>query len=41
MSPSGLCGREEFGGGGSAGGMRNGGCGNFRILKTPLKLVTY
>jgi hypothetical protein len=26
---------------GGHGGMRNGRCGNSRVLKTPLKLVTY
>jgi hypothetical protein len=29
--------REEFGEGGSW-GMRNGGCGNSRVLKTPIKI---
>jgi len=32
-----FCGREEFGRGGPR-GMRNGGCGNSRVLNTPIKI---
>jgi hypothetical protein len=32
-----FCGREEFGKGGR-GRMRNGGCGNSRVLNTPIQI---